>query len=452
LFFQLFVFANRSTVPGEENMRRYLVMAISLLLLISFGCGGKSTVNNNENPPVITEPPEPPSGLHGEALSSSLIQLSWSDNSDNEDYFAIYRREAQIDTYTVCQRVFFNTTTCTDIELRENTSYSYFVRAERGDTSSRSSNTISVTTLAQGGITIVGALPFQGAGACFDNSTASYFNISTRNGMVYLINAFDLTAPQILESYQAPGSIYAIESIVGWHYLAMGERGIQSITMQYPAPPEILGNCDTPGSATGICRVGTIPDFYYYVVDGGSLQMFDGNSIPNIVGEFHNSSIPHIVDAVCDWSCVYLACGDSGIQLLDTTSPLSPTIQGHLNIAGGAGKVCLDAGTTYALQLYVLNASPNLYIIDVSIHTNLALLGAINIGNATRAIYVDGSFVYVAYHEGLKVVNVSNPSEPSLLMFYPDNHEISAVKAVDGYIYLVDNGGLKILQYTPPGQ
>lgn len=433
-------------------MRRFLVIAISPLLLISFGCGGKSTIN--EKPPVTIEPPEPPSSLHGEALSSSSIQLTWRDNSDDEDYFAIYRREPQIDTYTVCQRVFFNTTTFTDVDLRDSTAYSYFVRAEKGDTSSRSSNSVIVTTMAYSGggdgqITLVGALPFPGAGACID-MTGHY--ISTRNGMVYQFDASRLDSARIFESYQAPGPIYAIESVMGWHYLAMGESGIQSISMQYPAPAQVLGNCDTPGLATGICRVGTIPDFYYYVVDGESIQMFDGNSIPTIVGEFHNSSIPHIVDAVGDWSCVYLACGDSGIQLLDTTSPLSPTIQGHLNIAGGAGKVSLDSRTAYALQLYVLNASPNLYIIDVSIHTNLALIGAINIGNAPRAIYVDGSFVYVAYHDGLKVIDVSNPTQPRAMATFLDNHEISAVKANGDYIYIVDNNGLKILRYTPPSQ
>jgi hypothetical protein len=434
---------------------KVIILALGLLILASLlGCGVKHSVTTPPHTPV--EPPERPSSLQGQALTSSSIQLTWSDNSNNEEYFAIYRREgiSDFDTFALCQRVFFNTTTCTDGGLRDSTTYSYYVTAERGDTCSRQSNTINVTTMSHDSeIPVIGSIVFPGAGACIGSAYSSPFMISTRSGMVYEIDASDHANPHISQTYQAGGEIISLYYI-GMIYLAMGETGLRTLWMQYPDPPEVTGTLNTPGSVTGLCQTGNWPttEIYWYVVDGASIQIINNTDQPQIVGEFRSQLISHINNADGDNAAVYLACGEAGLQILNTTNPLSPTIQGHLNIPGGVGKVYLGRLSEHTSRLYMLNASPNLYIADISNNTNPTLMSTFNIGESTKAIFLSGNFIYVSFNGGLKIVNVANPSQPQQVAFFPDNQEISTLKVDGEYIEMVDNAGLKILRYMPPSQ
>lgn len=101
--------------------------------------------------------PSAPSGLVATAVLSSQINLSWSDNSDNESGFLIERATAggafvQIATVAAGVRSYSNT------GLTASTSYSYRVRAYNGAGNSSYSNTASATTsAASSGDTLVPA-------------------------------------------------------------------------------------------------------------------------------------------------------------------------------------------------------------------------------------------------------------------------------------------------------
>ena len=84
--------------------------------------------------------PNPPSNLSATAVSRSQINLSWSDNSNNEDGFKIYRNGS-------CRAsVGANVTSYHDTGLSCGTSYSYYVTAYNSGGESSPSNTASATT------------------------------------------------------------------------------------------------------------------------------------------------------------------------------------------------------------------------------------------------------------------------------------------------------------------
>jgi len=89
--------------------------------------------------------PSAPSNLSATALSSSSISLSWTDNSDNETGFKIYRAETLITTTAA------NATSYTDANLSASTNYSYYVKATNSSGDSSASNTASATTSSAGG-------------------------------------------------------------------------------------------------------------------------------------------------------------------------------------------------------------------------------------------------------------------------------------------------------------
>jgi subtilisin family serine protease len=108
--------------------------------------------------------PTSPSNLSGTAVSSSKINLSWSDNSYGEDGFKIERRKGASGIFSQIAVTPANTTSYRDTGLDELTTYYYRVSAFSGiNTSDFSANT-SVTTSAT---TTTSGLDVGEGGGCF---------------------------------------------------------------------------------------------------------------------------------------------------------------------------------------------------------------------------------------------------------------------------------------------
>jgi subtilisin len=95
-------------------------------------------------------PPAAPSTLTATAVSASRIDLSWSDNSDNEAGFTIERCTSSpcSDAFVPIVTVAAGVTTYSNIGLQASTTYTYRVRASNAGGSSDYSNTASATTQA----------------------------------------------------------------------------------------------------------------------------------------------------------------------------------------------------------------------------------------------------------------------------------------------------------------
>jgi Fibronectin type III domain. len=87
-----------------------------------------------------------PSNLIATAVSSSEIDLSWTDNSDNETEFKIERSTDAGVTFTEIATVGADVTTYPDTGLTPLTTYSYRVRASNSAGDSAYSNTATAVT------------------------------------------------------------------------------------------------------------------------------------------------------------------------------------------------------------------------------------------------------------------------------------------------------------------
>jgi len=96
---------------------------------------------------LFGKPPPPPTNLTAVVISSSQIDLSWQDNSDNEDGFQIERKVVGEEFQLIVQ-VEANVTRYSDTGLHAHTTYTYRVRAFIEEEShSEGSNKVSTTTL-----------------------------------------------------------------------------------------------------------------------------------------------------------------------------------------------------------------------------------------------------------------------------------------------------------------
>ncbi len=107
--------------------------------------------------PPSTDPPDDPDGLSAIATSSSTIQLTWNDNSNNEDAFVVERTQNLAVPFTVMDTIPGNTESYVDEGLEELTQYYYRVYAFNAYGNSSYTSVAEATTLEDPGI-----LPYVG--------------------------------------------------------------------------------------------------------------------------------------------------------------------------------------------------------------------------------------------------------------------------------------------------
>ncbi len=89
--------------------------------------GGENNVSLN-NVRIADKLPQAPTNLEANTTSYSSIKLGWTDNSDNEDGFYIYRKKGS-GSFLKITTLPSNTTTYEDTGLQANTTYTYIVSA-----------------------------------------------------------------------------------------------------------------------------------------------------------------------------------------------------------------------------------------------------------------------------------------------------------------------------------
>jgi len=160
--------------------------------------------------------PAAPSGLTATAVSASVINLSWTDNSDNETGFAIERKTGLIGTYAQVGTVAANVKTFSDTGLAAVATYYYRVRAMNGTTYSTYSSEVSAVTpkvVAPSGLTATAA-------------SSSVINLSWKD------NSSDEMGFAI-ERMPESGGAYAQIGTVGANVKTYSDTGLPAYTKYY---------------------------------------------------------------------------------------------------------------------------------------------------------------------------------------------------------------------------
>lgn len=93
-------------------------------------------------------PPATPSPLFASAVSPTEINLSWTDNANNEEGFKVERME-EGGTFSEIANVNANVTSYNETGLQKSTTYVYRIRAYNSEGNSEYSQEVSVTTLSK---------------------------------------------------------------------------------------------------------------------------------------------------------------------------------------------------------------------------------------------------------------------------------------------------------------
>ncbi|TRU70414.1 MAG: DUF4347 domain-containing protein, partial [Microcystis viridis Mv_BB_P_19951000_S69] len=209
----------------------------------------------------------------------------------------------------------------------------------------------------------------------------------------------------------------------------------------------LVGNYDTPGEAHDVKVVGN----YAYVADFSlGLQIIDISTpdTPTLVGNYDTSGSAQDVQVIGNYA--YVADYESGLQIIDVSNPENPTLKGNYSDWPLGGAYGLEVVGNYA---YVASDYQGLTIIDISNPSNPTLIGNYDTSSRALKVQVIGNYAYLADGEsGLQIIDISNPENPTLKGNYDTPGIASDVEVVGNYAYLADgwDGGLQIIDISNP--
>jgi acid phosphatase type 7 len=146
-------FTEIATVPANSNTYSAGGLASGtpyFFRVRAYNAVGNSNYSNTAVATTLTTPPAAPSGLTATTVSNSQINLSWTDNANNETGFKVERcknpKNGACTNFAQIATVGANVTTFSNTGLNKNSSYRFRVRANNAAGDSAYSNIVSATT------------------------------------------------------------------------------------------------------------------------------------------------------------------------------------------------------------------------------------------------------------------------------------------------------------------
>lgn len=269
---------------------------------------------------------------------------------------------------------------------------------------------------------------------------------ANRNEGLQIVDIADPANPALIGSYKPTDSTNSVQVVGTTAYIAARTQGFLIVDISDPAQPVLLGSNDIPDFAQSVAISGTTA----YVADHrDGFHIFDVSdpTDPVLLGSRDTPGIA--THLTIDGTTLYVSAGSAGLHILDVSNPAVPILQTTYAI-DAKSRTQIIGSTAYALGWHT-----GLHILDVNDPSSPNLLGTYQHWPwewFPRDITVVENIAYVADHQespsfesnGLKLIDVSNPYDPTLLarhdIQYADYVYGVVVENDSAYIAIADRG------------
>lgn len=314
--------------------------------------------------------------------------------------------------------------------------------------------TVMIAGLPASNVTVVSGSQI----TCFTPSNSTYGSapvvIQTSSGNATNLNGFAYGFPrgngiQLVGSIG--GFIKAMAAQGNYGYSGEGNTFIV-FDVSNPTSPTPVSRLALPGLVQDVALFSSSGQLFAAVADDdGGLQIVNVTSpaSPSLRG-YYNTGDQALGVAVVGTNA-YVGNGSSGFMVFDLSNPTRPRLMSSL-ATGYTDRLSLVANNTTTLAY--LSAGGGLSIVDASNPNTPTLRGQTSSFNTwweNHSITVIGSRAFVADSYGyLQAVDITNPDSP-LALGAISSDAPSAVTSVGGKIYTWSSGGMQIYNY-PGGQ
>ena len=300
------------------------------------------------------------------------------------------------------------------------------------------------------------------------------------------LRIIDLTIPQNPQEsgyYNFDGQCWAVYVYGDYAYVGNDTSGMRIVDISTPSSPELVGTFNPPGNVT-IEHIQVIDSLAYaasssglYIVNisdpetptpvsfipgYGSYGVYVKNNIAYLPEFWYGLHMIDISDpylpidvgyfgtpgsaSYCEVSGDYgfVTQESMGIYVIDLSNPTSPD-----------SVVILDTEDSYAFNikddyLYLGASSVGFKVIDISNPTSTYERGLYNTGGYLNDVVASDDIIYsTQYQRGISVIDNSNPGNPTEIVNI-DMENAQYVYCEDDYLYVLDNGDLRILDISNP--
>lgn len=252
------------------------------------------------------------------------------------------------------------------------------------------------------------AIPGDALGVCVADGKA-YIAAGFHGGLV-IVDITEPGTPALLGSCSTDAVAIDVATAGDYAFVANSWAGLAIVDVSNSAAPAVVGQHDTSGWASALA----LSDARAYVADNaGGLQIVDVSAPPAafLAGEYRRAS-GEVTDVAGAPGLAFVTHGGlgGGVRAFDLSNPADPqplSDTPSYEFAWGLTR----AGTLVCLA----DGCAGLGVIDAADPANLERLGTAFTGCAARDVVVQGDLAYVADdHQGLLIVDVSNPGAPTL--------------------------------------
>jgi hypothetical protein len=286
----------------------------------------------------------------------------------------------------------------------------------------------------------------------------------------------------LVGSYAAPGGAQTV-SIQGNYAYIGGTVYIDIVNITDPTHPIHSGRVNK----SGIDRIRAIGN-YLYVSSNDSFIIYDiGNQLYPLLISSH--PMYYAGDFFLYLNYVYVQEFGEMYQILDITDPANPNLMGYIGSIGwGDGYIAYDtlaffgewdglsvwslsnpiqpsqvgflsiiSGNLHSIfvednMAFASSMNGSLYIIDVSNPSSPSMISAYTTAGRPWSETISGNYVFLAEEEyGIEVVNKSDPANPIFATSYDTPGFTYELAIVGDYVYVADNTSLQILRFDPTG-
>ncbi|MCX7677743.1 MAG: Ig-like domain-containing protein [Spirochaetes bacterium] len=248
--------------------------------------------------------------------------------------------------------------------------------------------------------------------------------------------------PNLLATYDTPGSVFDVAVSNGYAYLADDACGLRIANIKNPATPATVASYDTDGNAYGI----TISFPYAFVADGSKgvvILNVSNPSDPQLITKYDTDSTSYNVALYNNYAIV--ADHTSGMLILDISTISNPSLKTKIDTKGYAYDV--EVAGKYA---YLADGPNGLLVYDLTNPENPQEVYSEDTAGNAQDISISGTKLLVAdYTGGVLLFNISNPSSPSkLIALTRSGIQCVGVTASKNYVYAVDSSfGIHIFKH-----
>lgn len=319
-----------------------------------------------------------------------------------------------------------------------------------------------------------------------------------KDGLV-VVDITDPTIPRMLGFYDTPGRATKAAMTSDMVLAANGAGGLDMLDVSDPAHPRPMGRYSAFGEVTGIDTTDglTLVTVARPDTDGdtGTLLMLDtwDPSAVQVLGRLTLRRVSCAMDVAAEVAVVSIGCQGReswGLSMIDLSRPSEPRELAFMSMPDLVIEVVISGH-------WVLAATrQGFFIIDLTDPGRPILMGQSDAATWARDIQVVGDLAYVAANEGLVAIDISDPVRPREVGRYlsnasrgaqdvavfgnraflpqgtdgllllditnparmqavgtvPASISVNRVAVADNFAYLIDGGGLRVLDLSEPDQ